>query len=175
MPARSRSNSALSPRACNSVMHGYRLFPSPNPAQSSPAEPVVVPVREEPKGAGTVLIVDDEVYLRRAARSILEHFGFSVIEAENGDEALARYREAEEPIAAVLLDMTMPGMSGEETFRRLRQIAPEVTVILSSGYNEIEATRRFTAKGLAGFLQKPYTASQLGEYVAQVIAARKDS
>jgi signal transduction histidine kinase len=145
------------------------------PAQSCPAEPVVVSVREEPKGAGTVLIVDDEVYLRRAARSILEHFGFSVIEAENGDEALLRYREAQGPIAAVLLDMTMPGMSGEETFRRLRQIAPEVTVILSSGYNEIEATRRFTSKGLAGFLQKPYTASQLGEYVAQVIAARKGS
>ncbi len=142
------------------------------PAHASPAEPAAVSAREEPKGTGTVLIVDDEVYLRKAARSILEHFGFSVIEASNGEEALERYQEAPGAIAAVLLDMTMPGLSGEETFRRLRQVNPEVTVILSSGYNEIEATRRFTSKGLAGFLQKPYTAGQLGECVTQVIASR---
>jgi two-component system cell cycle sensor histidine kinase/response regulator CckA len=159
-------------RIYSAVGHGT-TFKVLFPAQSAPAETMAVSVREEPKGTGTVLIVDDEVYLRRAARSILEHYGFAVIEAESGDRALEVYEEAKGSIVAVLLDMTMPGISGEETFRRLRQIDPEVTVILSSGYNEIEATRRFTSKGLAGFLQKPYTAGQLGEYVAQVIAARK--
>ncbi|MFO0761717.1 MAG: response regulator [Byssovorax sp.] len=143
------------------------------PAQGAPAEHREAARAMSTRGSGLVLVVDDEQFLRHAARAILEHFGFSVIEAGGGEEALTRYREAPEKVAAVLLDMTMPGMSGEETFRKLREIDPEVTVVLSSGYNEIEATRRFTSKGLAGFLQKPYTADQLGEYVTQIITARR--
>jgi FixJ family two-component response regulator len=63
----------------------------------------------------------------------------------------------------VLLDMTMPEMGGEDAFRELRTLKADVPVILMSGYNEIEATRRFTSKGLAGFLQKPFTPDELGE------------
>jgi two-component system cell cycle sensor histidine kinase/response regulator CckA len=143
------------------------------PAQTAPAEITPSAPAAPSASTGTVLIVDDENFLRSAARSILEHFGFSVLEAANGEIALELYASAHGTIDAVLLDMTMPGLSGEETFRRLRAVRPDVTVILSSGYNEIEATRRFTSKGLAGFLQKPYTASQLGEYVTQVLAARR--
>jgi signal transduction histidine kinase len=142
------------------------------PAEAAPAEIAPAPPVASIERTGTVLIVDDESVLRGAARSILEHFGFAVLEAGSGEAALELYASAPEAIDAVLLDMTMPGMSGEETFRRLRAIHADVTVILSSGYNEIEATRRFTSKGLAGFLQRPYTASRLGEYVAQVLAAR---
>jgi DNA-binding NtrC family response regulator len=58
-------------------------------------------------------------------------------------------------IALILLDMTMPLMSGEETFRELKTIRPDVRVLLCSGYNEVEAVPRFTGKGLAGFIQKP--------------------
>jgi two-component system cell cycle sensor histidine kinase/response regulator CckA len=66
-------------------------------------------------------------------------------------------------LAAVILDMTMPVMSGEEALNHMRLIDPGVPVILSSGYNEVEAIRRFAGKGLAGFLQKPYTAKALAE------------
>jgi FixJ family two-component response regulator len=64
-------------------------------------------------------------------------------------------------------------MSGEETFRELRAVNPNVPVILSSGYNEIEATRRFTAKGLAGFLQKPFTSRELSDRLREALAARR--
>jgi CheY-like chemotaxis protein len=72
----------------------------------------------------------------------------------------------------VLLDMTMPVMSGEETFRELKSMNPDVPVILSSGYNEVEAVQRFTGKGLAGFLQKPYSAAALAAKVSTVLTGQ---
>ena len=68
-------------------------------------------------------------------------------------------------IDLVLLDMTMPVMGGDEAFRQMKTIHPDVRVLLSSGYNEVEAIRRFTGKGLAGFIQKPYSAMTLAEKV----------
>jgi two-component system cell cycle sensor histidine kinase/response regulator CckA len=118
---------------------------------------------------GTILVVDDEPVVRRTAKSMLERFGYSVVMAENGKEGVELFRVLADKIAVVLLDMTMPIMSGEETFRELRALRPSVRVILSSGYNEVEAVRRFTGKGLAGFLQKPYSASALAEKVRSVI------
>jgi CheY-like chemotaxis protein len=67
--------------------------------------------------------------------------------------------------------MTMPVLSGEEAFRRLKEIRPDVKVILSSGYNESEAIRRFLGKGLAGFLQKPYSSNVLSEKVRSILHA----
>lgn len=71
------------------------------------------------------------------------------------------FRERPMEITLVLLDMTMPRMSGEEAFREMRRIRPDVRVVLTSGYNEQEATTRFTGKGLAGFIQKPFTHASL--------------
>jgi DNA-binding NtrC family response regulator len=68
---------------------------------------------------------------------------------------------------------TMPVMSGEETFQQIRMISPDVRVILSSGYNEVEAIRRFTNKGLAGFIQKPYTAVELARKVKTVLTSER--
>jgi two-component system cell cycle sensor histidine kinase/response regulator CckA len=96
----------------------------------------------------------------------LEKFGYRVLLAEDGQEAVNLFRAAPEEISVVLLDLTMPVMSGEEAFRQLRTIQPAVKVVVSSGYNEVEAVRHFTAKGIAGFIQKPYTASQLAEKIA---------
>jgi CheY-like chemotaxis protein len=72
-------------------------------------------------------------------------------------------------VSLVLLDMTMPVMSGEEAFRKLKQTRADVKVVLSSGYNETEVFRHFSEKGLAGFIQKPYTASELAEKVQAVL------
>jgi DNA-binding NarL/FixJ family response regulator len=73
-------------------------------------------------------------------------------------------------IGLVLLDLSMPGMPGDETLRRLREISPDIQVILSSGYSEAEATRRFTGLGLVGFIQKPYDAASLVEAVQEHLA-----
>jgi signal transduction histidine kinase/CheY-like chemotaxis protein len=121
-------------------------------------------------GAGTVLVIDDEEMVRRVARTTLEFFGYSVLEADNGERGIELFRSRAEDVAIVLLDMTMPVMSGEETFRHLRTIRPDVKVLLSSGYDEIETTRQFTAEGLAGFLQKPYTGARLAEMIRSILS-----
>jgi len=71
------------------------------------------------------------------------------------------FRTHEAEIACVILDLTMPEMSGEETFRELRNLRSDIRVILSSGYNEQEVTQRFVGRGLSGFIQKPYTIANL--------------
>ncbi|HWD98560.1 MAG TPA: response regulator, partial [Bryobacteraceae bacterium] len=121
------------------------------------------------RGTGTILVVDDEEVVRRTATSALQRYGYTVLTAENGREALNIYRGLAENISMVLLDMTMPVMGGEEALRNLKTINPGVRVLLSSGFNEVEAIRRFTGKGLAGFIQKPYTAAALAEKVRAVL------
>ena len=96
---------------------------------------------------------------------MLEDMGFKTLSALDGSDALQVYRKHESEIVAVLLDMTMPKMDGKECFRELRRINPEVKVILSSGYNEQDATSRFVGQGLAGFLQKPYAPEALHEKI----------
>jgi CheY-like chemotaxis protein len=115
------------------------------------------------EGHGTILVIDDEEGVRQTAKAALESYGYNVAVAANGKEGVNLFRELRHEIAAVLLDMTMPVMSGEEAFMWLQKIRQDVRVVLSSGYNEAEATRRFTGKGLAGFVQKPYTAARLAE------------
>jgi CheY-like chemotaxis protein len=121
------------------------------------------------QGCGTVLVIDDEEIVRRTAQVTLEHFGYKVLLAHDGLEGVNKFRELAAHVDVVLLDLTMPVMSGEETFRELRLIRPDVRVILSSGYSQVEALRRFTGKGLAGFVQKPYTSVRLEEAVKSAL------
>jgi len=122
-------------------------------------------------GNGTVLVVDDEESVRSLARQVLEHAGLAVITAANGREGIQAYREHADEVIAVLLDMTMPDMSGEEAFGELRRVREDVKVILSSGYNEQEVTSRFAGRDLAGFIQKPYLATSLLEKLRGLIEA----
>jgi signal transduction histidine kinase/CheY-like chemotaxis protein len=119
-------------------------------------------------GSGTILVVDDEEIVRKIARATLEKWGYRVLVAENGQAAVDLFAKAPGEISLVLLDLTMPIMNGEQTFERLRHIRPDVKVILSSGYDEADATGRFRGDGLAGFIQKPYTASKLAQSVKRV-------
>ena len=112
-------------------------------------------------GRETILVVDDEDAVRQTAKSALQSYGYRVVLAQNGEEGVNLFREFRDEISVVLLDMTMPVMSGEEAFMRIKHIREDIRVVLSSGYDETEATRRFTGKGLAGFVQKPYTAADL--------------
>jgi len=112
-------------------------------------------------GIGTVLLVDDEETVLGVGRLMLEKLGFSVITAWDGKEAVEIYRSRGDEITFVLLDLTMPRMNGEEAFRELRRIDPDVQVFISSGYSEWEISARFSGKSLAGFIQKPYQISGL--------------
>jgi two-component system, cell cycle sensor histidine kinase and response regulator CckA len=119
-------------------------------------------------GTGTILVVDDEEVVRKVAKAALELYGYNVILANDGREALQRFDQRAGEIDLVLLDLIMPNMDGEETFRQLRMRRGDICVILSSGYSDTQAQARFTGKGLASFIKKPYTAAQLGEIVQSV-------
>jgi len=109
-----------------------------------------------PQG-GTVLLVDDDPNVRQVGSQMLRILGFEVLIAASGQEALQVFGGGGDKIACVILDLTMPGMGGEEVMRELRHLRRNVPVILSSGYNEQDVTQKFVGKGLAGFIQKPYT------------------
>ena len=135
------------------------LFPAA--AESAPAKPAPLP---HLRGNNQlIMVVDDEEIIRRTAKVMLEHYGYTVVVAQNGQEGVDLFQVLGDKVSAVLLDMTMPVMNGEEAFRKLKAMQPDVCVLLSSGYNEVEAIRRFTGKGIAGFIQKPYSAQALGE------------
>jgi PAS domain S-box-containing protein len=141
------------------------LFPvSANRVDAEPA-----PAAPDLSGEGTILIVDDEEIVRQTARHALVRYGYETLTAPDGAQAVEIYRDRPHGIAAVLLDLTMPVMSGEETLRRLHGINPQVKVLLTSGYNEVEAVQRFAGKGLAGFIQKPYTAASLAKKIKEVL------
>ena len=107
------------------------------------------------KGDGTVLLVDDEESVRGLGKEMLQLLGFEVITANDGIEAVAVFK-ANPSVSLVILDLTMPCMDGEHCFQELKQLRPDIKVIMSSGYNEQEVTQKFVGKGLAGFVQKPY-------------------
>ena len=116
------------------------------------------------QGSGTVLLVDDEETVRGIGSAMLKELGFTPITADDGVAAVRIFKEHPD-IAFVILDLTMPHMDGEQCFRELRQLKPDVRVIMTSGYNEYEVTQKFVGKGLAGFMQKPYKISELKKMI----------
>ncbi|MDQ6707846.1 MAG: response regulator, partial [Acidobacteriota bacterium] len=119
----------------------------------------------ELRGSGTVLVVEDEPVVARIAKAALEHYGYTVLTAENGKEAVEIFERSHERIAAVLLDLIMPVMSGEEALEQFRKIDPNVPVVITSGHRELAANHRVQEVGAAGHLQKPYTAPQLARTI----------
>jgi PAS domain S-box-containing protein len=120
------------------------------------------------QGSGTVLLVDDEETVRGVGTEMLKEFGFQALTANDGREAVEIFKNTP-GISFVILDLTMPHMDGEQCFRELRQLNPDVKVIMSSGYNEQEVTQKFVGKGLAGFVQKPYKLSVLKEAIKAIV------
>jgi PAS domain S-box-containing protein len=122
------------------------------------------------RGSGTVLVVDDEEIIRSSARNVLELFGYRVIMAEDGQQAVRIYEQRAGEIDIVLLDLLMPHMGGETAYGRLRLVRPDVRVVLTSGHSDTEAQARFTGKALAGFIKKPYTAVELALEIKRALA-----
>ncbi len=120
-------------------------------------------------GSGTILLVEDEDQIRDIARSFLEMFGFTVLEAVNGREALEMYQKNAAEITLVVTDMGMPVMDGYELFHKLKSLDPELPIIVSSGYGDVEVSARIGSDNIAGIISKPYNPSQLREVLKSVM------
>jgi PAS domain S-box-containing protein len=117
-----------------------------------------------------VLIVDDEPQVRAAARRLLQSHGHQVSEASGGGEAVRVLRSSDGGIGVVLLDLSMPGPSGAQIFRELREVEPHVRIILCSGYPREVAAAQMGVPQLSSFLAKPYTPEELLEQVSAELA-----
>ena len=138
------------------------------PAKDQPAAPD--PQEQiEIRGYGHLLVADDEELTRNMARFALERCGYTVQLASDGQAAVEAFAADPAAFSAVLLDLTMPVMDGEQALDRMQQIHPDVRIVLSSGYSETEALRKFQNRRLAGFLQKPYTATALARKMKQAL------
>ena len=135
------------------------------PASDSPAT-ARVPVPRSRYGAA--LIVDDEPMIRKLAVCLLPKHGLPVLEAGNGREAIDRLARDGAEVRAVLLDMAMPEMSGDVALPIIRQLRPDIRVIVSSGFHDRDVEQRFRHIAARSFLPKPYTR---GKLLAELVPA----
>ncbi|MGE0598086.1 MAG: PAS domain S-box protein [Dehalococcoidia bacterium] len=118
---------------------------------------------------GLALVVDDDETVRTITRRALQGMGLTVLTAEDGDDGVEVFRQHKDEIRLVILDLTMPHMSGEDAFREIRRIRNDATVVIMSGYNEDETSQRFAGKGVAAFVQKPYEVGKLRERLRELL------
>jgi len=140
------------------------LAPAPKPPLSAPPSSAPAP--------RCVLVVDDEPMALMLTKLVLSQAGFAVVTAQSGFEALDLFQKSPGRFALVLLDLSMPILDGEETFRRLRRMDPNITVLLNTGFIEKHHLERMLADGLAGFIRRPYESSEVIEQIESVLAQK---
>ncbi len=131
------------------------------PVVAAPARETSPGFAATPSGRGTVLVVDDDETIRGFANRALVSAGYVVVSAVDGEDALNKLRRDPVYFDAVLLDLTMPKLDGEDTLMALRMLAPNLPVVLTSGYSEQTVAQRFVGRGLADFLPKPFVGEAL--------------
>ena len=137
--------------------------------KSSSSDPKPYPTSGDNwQGHGSVLIVDDDEAVRDIAAQMVTYCGYKVHQAESGPQAIDLVRRSLTPFNLVLLDLTMPGMDGFATFLALRQLQPELAIVIFSGYSASDARQRFAGHNLSGFLQKPFSAETLRDVLMQL-------
>jgi len=168
-------------RACRGALtvesapgHGttFRLYlpaastasPTPVTAAAAPADPTTQPVR------GTVLVADDEPSVLATANALLSHLGYRTVLAADGQEAVRLFEANPRGFAAVLLDLTMPGLSGAEVLREMRALNAEVRVLVMSGFSEQDVLDRLGDLGPVGIMHKPFTRDALLQHLTKVVA-----
>jgi len=148
------------------------FFPTVEGAPSTTASPTTVSgPAASTEIRGTILVVEDETTLVELARDVLELEGYEVLTAGDGGLGVELFRERSGDVDLVLLDLTMPTLGGSEVFRKLRAIAPEIKVVLMSGFGDdgnVDSLRRL---GLDGFLRKPFDVAELVRVVRETLAA----
>ena len=143
------------------------LFPASDMPETPPLH--VTEDHHEWTGQGTILLVDDEEAIRLTGARMLKHIGFSVVTASDGRDAVAQLKGVEpDYFDAVIMDLTMPHLSGEEAYLEIHSLRPGLPVIISSGYCEDEVLHRFQNKDVAGVIQKPYHLAKLRQRLHQI-------
>ncbi|MCS6807111.1 MAG: PAS domain S-box protein [Blastocatellia bacterium] len=138
--------------------------------QQDVRESMAKPEDQVAQRAATILVVDDEPIVRDLAKAILERERFRVLTADSGAEALTIYQQHHPDVDLVLLDLTMPKMSGRACLQQLRQLNPDVRVLLSSGYSGDERLQDLLTVPTVGFIRKPYLAVDLADAVRRMLA-----
>jgi two-component system cell cycle sensor histidine kinase/response regulator CckA len=121
------------------------------------------------KGTETVLLVDDEEIILNIGRDLLEATGCRVLTARDGREAIELYQKNQDDIDIVILDMIMPNISGSDTYDRMKEINPDIKVLLSSGYSIDGQATDILSRGCNGFIQKPFTINELSAAIRQIL------
>lgn len=124
------------------------------------------------QGQGVILLIDDEEIILSTVSAILKELGYEVITAGNGEEGIKIFSAEKEKIDLVIVDMIMPKMNGKECYMKLRQICPDVRIILASGFSKEEDLTEMKENGLCGFLQKPYGTNELSQLIKKNIRQR---
>ena len=151
----------------------FRVF-LPASEASAPAQALVPEgAMQRAPGLPVVLVIDDEQLVRQTTSTMLRKMGYSVLLADSGAEGVEIFKGAHAGVALVILDMSMPGMSGKETLEGLRTIDDEVPVLIFSGYSEEHVQRHFEGLKISGFVPKPFTAHQIASAVHALLPATK--
>ncbi len=136
----------------------------------APKHPHIEIREQDLVGVGVILVIDDESVVRDLAKRSLERQGHEVLVAADGPEAIELVRTQGDRFRLVVLDSGLPGMTGSETLEHIRELEPQLEVIVSSGYSEEEALRPFGEAPVSGFIQKPYLAQDLARAVKAALA-----
>jgi len=121
------------------------------------------------KGDETVLLVDDDDMVIEGCGELLDKTGYTVLTAKGGKDAIEIYKKKQNQIALVILDMIMPGMDGDETYKRLKEINPHIKVLLSSGHRMDDPTAGILKRGCDGFIQKPFNIMDLSKTIREIL------
>ena len=120
-----------------------------------------------PRGNETLLLVDDEEVIRKMGKRMLEKFGYNVLSAADGRNAVDLYKKSPKEIDLLIVDMVMPEMDGHQTLQAIRKINPDVKALLASGYQDEDFRDKSLEQGFMGFIPKPFTASHVLKMVRQ--------
>ncbi len=121
------------------------------------------------KGTGTLLLVDDEEVVLEVGQELLEALGYRVLTGKDGKEAVETYKKKQDDIDCVVLDMVMPTMGGGEAYDRMKEINPDIKVLLSSGYSIDGEATEILKRGCNGFIQKPFRMNELAEKIREIV------
>ncbi|MGA2332385.1 MAG: response regulator [Syntrophales bacterium] len=125
------------------------------------------------RGTETILLVDDEDMILDPGAQMLRELGYNVLIARSGFEAVCIYEEHIDRIDMVVLDIIMPGMGGEETFYKLRDINPKLKILLASGYSREDKATQLLNHGCDGFIQKPFNTLELSHKIREIIDKKR--